>query len=169
MPKFLFLSATNNNNLKLAQQLAEIALSQNIDTEIVALEPFRLPLYSPEMEAEMGKVPDIVCDLVNKIKEADALIFLAPEYNGSIPPVVTNTICWISRTEDDWRSAFNGKPMVVGTHSGGAGFKVLENMRSMLNHLGALVIARTFATNYQKAQNPDSARAIFYQLKKLCS
>jgi len=163
MAEFLFLTATNGNNLKLAELLAPIASETGAGTKIVSLTDLDLPLYTPEFEKSSG-CPQAAIDLVADLSSADALVLLAPEYNGSIPPVATNAIAWMSRAGDDWRSAFNGKFAVVGTHSGGGGFKVIEAMRSQLNHLGMIVIARSFTTNFQKEQNPDSARAIFQQL-----
>lgn len=166
MAKFLFLTATNGNNLKLAQMLSEIAEDIGAETDIVQLGNLNLPLYTPESD-KAGPPPKAAVELVNELQEADAFILLAPEYNGSIPPVVVNAVAWMSRATDDWRAAFNGKFAVVGTHSGGGGHKVVEAMRSQLNHLGTIVLARTFTTNFKKPQNPDSARAIFSQLLDL--
>lgn len=163
MAEFLILTATNGNNLKLAELLAPIAREVGADAKILSLADLDLPLYTPENEKSHG-CPQVAVDLVEKLTSADAIVLLAPEYNGSIPPVVTNAIAWMSRAGEDWRAAFNGKFAVVGTHSGGGGHKVVEAMRSQLNHLGMIVLARTFTTNFQKQQNPDSARAIFEQL-----
>jgi chromate reductase len=100
--------------------------------------------------------------------EARSLVFCAPEYNGSMPPIVNNAIAWVSRSgSEDWRAAFNGKPAVVATHSGGGGLKVTQAMRAQLEHLGAIVLPRPIITNYQKVFNQDSAVAILTQLKKL--
>ncbi len=165
MTKLLFISATNGNNLKLANLLIELAKEGGAETELVQLEDLDLPLFTPSQN-EKG-VPEIAAKLTQKVINSDALILLSPEYNGSIPPVVTNAIAWMSTTGDDFREAFNGKFAVVGTHSGGGGFKVIEAQRSMLNHLGMIVLARTFTTNYSKEQNLDSAKAIFSQLNEL--
>lgn len=166
MPHFLFISATNGKNLQLAEMLSELANEVGADTEIVQLEDLNIPLFTPTNKETLG-VPEIANELSQKFISSDALIFLAPEYNGSIPPVLTNAIAWMSVAGDDFRNAFNGKLAVVGTHSGGAGFKVIEAMRAQLNHLGTLVLARTFTTSFSKKQDPESAKAIFEQLMKL--
>ena len=168
MPHFLFLSATNGSNLQLAELLAGFAEEVGADTEILRMEDMNMPLFT-QAEKEANGVPASANELTSKFIESDALILLAPEYNGSIPPVVTNAIAWMSVTGDDFRTAFNGRFAVVGTHSGGGGFKVIEAMRSQLNHLGMIVIARTFQTSFSKKQEPDSARAIFKQLIDLTS
>ncbi|MCZ6673529.1 MAG: NAD(P)H-dependent oxidoreductase [Verrucomicrobia bacterium] len=166
MPHFLFISATNGSNLQLTELLTEFAEELGATTEIVKLEDLDMPLYTPS-EKEASGVPEVANDLTQQFIKADALILLAPEYNGSIPPVVTNAIAWMSVAGDDFRAAFNGRFAVVGTHSGGGGFKVVEALRSQLNHLGMIVLARTFTTSFSKQQNPDSARAIFKQLVEL--
>ena len=168
MPHFLFLSATNGSNLQLAEMLTEFAEEAGASTEIVRLEDLGMPLFTPG-EKESSGVPEAATTLTQQFLNADAVILLAPEYNGSIPPVVTSAIAWMSVAGDDFRAAFNGRFAVVGTHSGGGGFKVLEAMRSQLNHLGMLVLARTFQTSFSKQQNPDSAKAVFNQLVELTS
>ncbi|MCB1120373.1 MAG: NAD(P)H-dependent oxidoreductase [Verrucomicrobiae bacterium] len=168
MPHFLIMTATNGSNLQLAELLSGYAEEVGAETEILRLEDLSLPLFTPANKKARG-VPDAAEALNKKLLETDALILLAPEYNGSIPPVVTNTIAWMSVAGDDFRAAFNGRFAVLGTHSGGSGFRVIEAMRSQLNHLGMIVLARTFQTSFSKQQNPDSARAIFKQLVELTS
>jgi len=162
MPSILIISATTGSNLKLAEELSPIAEATGASTEIVRLPDLALPLYTPET-GESG-IPEAAKSLTAKLDAADALVLLAPEYNGSIPPIVSNTFAWMSLIGDDFRKAFNGKLAVIGTHSGGAGIKITEALRSQLSHLGMIVLARTFTTNYEKSQNPESAKAIFEQL-----
>lgn len=168
MPHFLFISATNGSNLQLAELLTGFAEEESASTEIICLEDLDLPLFTPSNKDANG-VSEATLKLTQKLIDADALILLSPEYNGSIPPVVTNAIAWMSVAGEGFREAFNGRFAVVGTHSGGGGFKVVEAMRSQLNHLGMIVLARTFQTSFSKQQNPDSARAVFKQLVALTS
>ncbi len=168
MSHILFLSATNGSNLQLAELLTGFAEEAGATTEMVQLEELNMPLFTPT-EKETNGVPAAASTLTQQFLKADAIVLLAPEYNGSIPPVVTNAIAWMSVAGDNFRAAFNGRFAVVGTHSGGGGFKVLEALRSQLNHLGMIVLARTFQTSFNKQQNPDSAKAIFQQLVELTS
>lgn len=162
----LIISATKGNNLKLANELYETAQSLSMNSKVISLEDFDLPLYSPSRE---GKgIPDDSLKLTKLFVEASALIFIAPEYNGSLPPILNNAISWVSRSgSEDWRNAFNGKPSVVATHSGGGGLKVTQAMRAQLEHLGSVVLPRPIITNFQKPLNPESASDIFSQLKKM--
>ena len=57
-------------------------------------------------------------DLKRKVREADAIIFVTPEYNYSISGVLKNAIDWASRPYGD--SAWDGKPAAIMGASGGA-------------------------------------------------
>jgi chromate reductase, NAD(P)H dehydrogenase (quinone) len=55
--------------------------------------------------------PAKVTELKRKIREADAILFVTPEYNYSVPGVLKNAIDWASRPYGD--SAWNGKPVAI--------------------------------------------------------
>lgn len=57
------------------------------------------------------KPPTRVVELKRKIREADAILFVTPEYNYSVPGVLKNAIDWASRPYGD--SAWNGKPAAI--------------------------------------------------------
>lgn len=160
------ISATSGNNLKLAQALESVTKELGGEAEVINLEDLNLPLYTPG-EQKNG-TPENVAQITEKLTSSKGTIWLAPEYNGSIPPIVTNAIAWVSTTGgEDWRNAFNYRFAVVGTHSGGGGAKLVGAMRQQLEHLGTTVLARSVVTNYQKELNPDSAKAIVGQLLEL--
>lgn len=162
----LIISATRNNNQKLASSLEKTAKELGMETKVICLEDYDLPVYTPTIES--NGIPQAALTLTEVFSEAKSLVFCAPEYNGSIPPIVNNAIAWISRSgNEDWRAAFNGKPAVVATHSGGGGLKVTQAMRAQLEHLGAVVLPRPVVTNFSKELNPDSAVAIMGQLNVL--
>ncbi|HKU77457.1 MAG TPA: NAD(P)H-dependent oxidoreductase [Pyrinomonadaceae bacterium] len=62
--------------------------------------------------------PDKVVELKRRIREADAILFVTPEYNYSVPGVLKNAIDWASRPYGD--SAWNGKPAAIMGASIGA-------------------------------------------------
>jgi len=68
-----------------------------------------LPLYNGDVEAASG-VPEAVQTLAQQIKDADAVVISAPEYNKGISGVLKNALDWISRVEG---AAFKDKPTVV--------------------------------------------------------
>ncbi|MBF0197483.1 MAG: NAD(P)H-dependent oxidoreductase [Planctomycetes bacterium] len=160
-------SASTGKNLELALKLQSLLQEKDVQVELVNLVELDLPLYTSEREI-LG-MPSSAVSLAEMFSQATDFIFVAPEYNGSLPPVLNNAIAWVSRSGgEDWRAAFSGKIAAVATHSGG-GNKVLSAMRSQLEHLGVTVLARQIHTHYQKELNPDSARAVIDQLQALRS
>jgi chromate reductase, NAD(P)H dehydrogenase (quinone) len=64
--------------------------------------------------------PPQVVELKRRIREADALLFVTPEYNYSVPGVLKNAIDWASRPYGD--SAWSGKPAaIMGASPGNIG------------------------------------------------
>jgi chromate reductase, NAD(P)H dehydrogenase (quinone) len=55
--------------------------------------------------------PPKVVELKQLVREADAILFVTPEYNYSIPGVLKNAIDWASRPYGD--SAWAGKPAAI--------------------------------------------------------
>jgi chromate reductase len=55
--------------------------------------------------------PATVMELKKRIREADAVLIVTPEYNYSVPGVLKNAIDWASRPYGD--SAWNGKPAAI--------------------------------------------------------
>jgi chromate reductase len=62
--------------------------------------------------------PAAVTDMKAKIRAADAILIVTPEYNYSMPGVLKNAIDWASRPYGD--SAWKGKPVAVMGASVGA-------------------------------------------------
>ena len=168
MKKILIVSATNNSNFTLSKKLEKISSKLGADVKTISLESFSLPLYVNDMEIDVKKQNK---DTVNKLSkyfiETDGIIICAPEYNGSIPPIIVNAIAWISVTTDNWRDGFNNKIAFICTSSGGPGIKFLSSMRLQLEHLGSIVLSRTISVNKSNPLNEDSAQKILNQFIKL--
>lgn len=92
-------------NLQLLKEFRNV-LNQPESLEIITLHD--VPFYNEDVEA-VG-FPSSIVRLSAKIKEADAVIFAAPEYNYSIPGVLKNGIDWISRHPD---KPFAGKKAAI--------------------------------------------------------
>jgi len=76
-----------------------------------------IPLYNEDVRA-LGFPPPVE-RLRTQIAAADALLFVTPEYNYSIPGVLKNAIDWASRPPDQ---PFAGKPVaMMGAGAGMAG------------------------------------------------
>ena len=76
--------------------------------------------------------PAKVAELKQKVRDADAILFVTPEYNYSIPGVLKNAIDWASRPYGD--SAWNAKPAaIMGASVGGiATARAQYHLRQMM-------------------------------------
>jgi chromate reductase len=73
-----------------------------------------IPIFNNDLVENM---PVIVREFKSKIKAADAILIVTPEYNYSIPGVLKNAIDWASRPMKE--NAFNGKPVAMMSASTG--------------------------------------------------
>jgi chromate reductase len=99
-----------------------------------------LPLYNQDLDVRDG-VPEPVRRLRTAISEADGLLFVSPEYNGSIPGVVKNAIDWASRPMAN--SALTGKCVATMTATPGRGLgrNGLTDLGRVLHDCHAYVIS----------------------------
>src|ERR671917_645529 len=86
--------------------------------EGVTIETFDLDGLPGFSEDDEQNPPAKVVELKRRIREADAVLFVTPEYNYSIPGVLKNAIDWASRPYGD--SAWSGKPAAIMGASVGA-------------------------------------------------
>ena len=77
----------------------------------VTLETFELDGLPGFNEDEEQNPPPKVVDLKRRVRAADAILFVTPEYNYSVPGVLKNAIDWASRPYGD--SAWTGKAAAV--------------------------------------------------------
>ena len=167
MSDVLIFAASDNNNLKLSKAVGEIAKSKGYSSEVIDLSTLGLPLYT-NATAKENDTPKAVLDIIAKMAATKAMAIFTPEYNGGLPPVLTNFIAWISRSDDkNWRQSFNGKKFIIGTHSGSGGLHALMALRTQLSYLGGVVMGRQIHTHFKKELNPSSVEAIFDQINAL--
>ncbi len=99
----------NRGALRAAKELAP----EGMEVEIFDIAG--LPGFNQDQEADP---PEQAAELKRKIREADAVVLVTPEYNYSISGVLKNAIDWASRPYGD--SAWEGKPAAIMGASGGA-------------------------------------------------
>ena len=81
------------------------------------LEVFDLDGIPPFNEDLLSSPPEKVKEFKRRIRAADAILIVSPEYNYSIPGVLKNAIDWASRPYGD--NSFEGKPVAVMSASTG--------------------------------------------------
>jgi chromate reductase len=118
--------ATASINRLLAKALVRLAPSELQMTEISFKD---LPLYSYDYDANY---PAVATKFKDAITASDAVLFVTPEYNRSIPGALKNAIDWASRPYG--KNAFTQKPSgVIGTSPGKIGTAVgQQHLRSIL-------------------------------------
>ena len=99
-------------NRKMARAMIALA-PQPLQMEIVEIG--QLPHYNQDSEAEP---PQVVVDFRQRIATVDAVLFVTPEYNRSVPGVLKNAIDVGSRPSG--KSVWDGKPAAVVSVSPGA-------------------------------------------------
>ncbi|MGE3163461.1 MAG: NADPH-dependent FMN reductase [Planctomycetota bacterium] len=119
--------------------------------EWLDLADFPAPLYHGDLEHEAG-LPATIVDLQQRLAASDGLLVVSPEYNGSVTPLLKNTLDWCSRPNptDKARSGvavFGGRAAAVMASSPGplGGIRVLFHVRDILGYLGMLVIPQQLA------------------------
>jgi chromate reductase len=116
-------------NRKLANALVEMA-GPALKLEIVEIG--QLPLFNQDMEANQ---PQANLDFKARVESFQAVLFLTPEYNRSVPGVLKNALDNASRPYG--QSAWAGKPAgVLGASIGAVGTAVSQlHLRTILAYL----------------------------------
>jgi len=122
----------NKALLRAAVQLApKSAVIETFDLE-------GIPPFNQDLETQL---PEKVKDFKAKIRAADAILIVTPEYNYSIPGVLKNAIDWASRPYPD--NAFDGKPVAVM----GASTSMLGTARAQYHLRQCFVFLNMHPTN----------------------
>jgi chromate reductase len=123
----------NTATLRAAQELAPSGMTIEL-CDIAAI-----PLYNEDVREQGFPVP--VAELRARIKAADGLLLVSPEYNYSIPGVLKNAIDWASRPPEQ---PFDGKPIGIMGASAGAlgGGRAQYHLRQCFVFLNGLVMNR---------------------------
>ena len=137
----------NRAALRAAQQLAPE------DAVIDIFELDGIPVFSEDDERQP---PVKIVELKKRIREADAILFVTPEYNYSIPGGLKNAIDWASRPYGD--NAWNGKPVaVMGASVGTLGTaRAQYHLRQVFVFLNMLAINQPEVMIANAGQNFDA-------------
>ena len=123
----------NRMALRVAVELAPAGMT--IETfDIAPIEPYN-------EDVKQRGFPPPVQEFREKIRAADALLIVTPEYNHSIPGVLKNAIDWASRPPEQ---PFNHKPIaIMGASPGKLGtVRAQGHLRACFVFLNALVMTQ---------------------------
>jgi chromate reductase len=121
---------TNSNSLNLAHAIAAEA-PKGLEFDIVPIGD--LPFYNQDLDP--ASAPAAWTAFRTRVKTADAVLFITPEYNRSVPAVLKNAVDVGSRPYG--QSAWAGKPAAVVSSSIGpiSGFGANHHLRQSLAFL----------------------------------
>lgn len=131
-------------NRALGELAAASLEAQGANVTCIDLAAFDLPLYSAALEA--GAFPPDALKLKAHFAAQHGLLFVSPEYNGSLSPLLKNAIDWASRPTGDESlvalSAYRGKVAAImsASISPFGGLRGLMHLRQILSTIQMLVI-----------------------------
>jgi NAD(P)H-dependent FMN reductase len=179
MPKILAFSGSirrDSWNRKLIQAAVDATRAAGGDVTLIDLADYPLPIYNGDLEDKDG-LPDNALRLKALFKEHDALLISSPEYNSSVPPLLKNTIDWVTR---EWQGEsglvpYQNKVAAIMSASPGSlgGMRMLPHLRQILNTLGVLVLPGQFALAHADTafdaengalQSPERLHALVLEL-----
>ena len=152
---------TASFNTRLLQAAVAGARAAGAEVDVIDLAAFPAPIVNQDLEAAEG-VPESIRALRARLAPAQGWLLACPEYNGSITPLLKNTLDWCSRPlpDDSPYAATRGRVVGLLSASGGAlgGLRGLRHVREIMTNLQALVLPEQFALGAaHKAFEGDSA------------
>ena len=90
---------------------AALRAATSLVPDAATLEVFELDGIPSFNQDDEGALPGRVVELKRSVRAADAVLFVTPEYNYSVPGVLKNAIDWASRPYGD--NAWSGKPTAI--------------------------------------------------------
>lgn len=157
----------NSINKKLATYAA--SLFENAEVETLDLNNFQMPLFSVDIEKEIGQHP-LAKAFLEKMASADILVVSLAENNGNYSAAFKNIFDWCSRIG---AKVFQDKPMLLMATSPGArgGATVLEIAKNAFPRYGASIKATfslpSFNDNFDVEKGKISNVELDNQLKEI--
>jgi chromate reductase, NAD(P)H dehydrogenase (quinone) len=143
---------TGSLNAKLAAAAAYQFAQAGAEVTRISLADFPLPIYDGDLQTKSG-VPKNAVNLKRMIGVHHGVLIVTPEYNASVPPLVKNTIDWVTRVHDANESrgqVFHGRPFAIAAASQSrlGGSRSLAALRLILSSCQALVIPNQLALSF---------------------
>ncbi|MCA6107516.1 NADPH-dependent FMN reductase [Bradyrhizobium cenepequi] len=146
-------------NAKLAAVAAHEIAQAGAEVSRISLADFPLPIYDGDLQAKSG-VPKNAVNLKRMIGAHHGVLIVTPEYNSSVPPLVKNTIDWVSRVQDPHElrgQVFRDRVFAIAAASGGrlGGSRALAALRLILSACQATVIPNQLALSFAEHAYDD--------------
>jgi chromate reductase, NAD(P)H dehydrogenase (quinone) len=153
---------TGSLNARLAAVAAYEFAAAGVEVTRLSLGDFPLPIYDGDLQTKSG-VPKHAIYLKRMIGAHHGVLFVTPEYNASVPPLVKNTIDWVTRVQDPNETrgqVFRERAFAIAAASesrlGGA--RSLAALRLILSACHATVIPNQLALSFASEAYDDMDR-----------
>lgn len=163
----------STSSTSINQKLARFAAKQfDGNIEILNLCDYQFPLYSADIEKEIG-LPEKATELLEKFQSADLIIISLAEHNGAYTAAFKNTFDWVTRVN---AKCFAGKKLFLMATSPGArgGKSVLEIAAARFPFHGGEVITTfslpAFNDNFSETEgitNTKLAKEFALEIEKI--
>jgi chromate reductase len=151
MPKPITILGIAGSLRKGSYNRAALRAAQQLVPKDAVIEIFDLDGIPPFNQDDEGNPPERVSLFKSRIRAADAILFVTPEYNYSIPGVLKNAIDWASRPYGD--NAWDGKPAAVMGASPGS----LGTARAQYHLRQTFVFLNVYALNQPEVMIANAA------------
>ena len=153
---------TGSLNARLAAAAACEFAELGAEVTRISLADFPLPIYDGDLQTKSG-VPKNAVNLKRMIGAHHGVLIVTPEYNSSVPPLVKNTIDWVSRVQDANEirgQVFRETAFAIAAASEGrlGGTRSLAALRLILSACHATVIPNQLALSFASEAYDDMDR-----------
>jgi chromate reductase, NAD(P)H dehydrogenase (quinone) len=153
---------TGSHNARLAAAAAYEFAQAGVEVTRISLGDFPLPIYDGDLQTKSG-VPKNAVNLKRMIGAHHGVLFVTPEYNSSVPPLVKNTIDWVTRVQDAQESrgqVFRERVFAIAAASESrlGGSRCLAALRQILSACHAPVIPNQLALSFAGEAYDDMDR-----------
>jgi chromate reductase len=153
---------SGSHNARLAAAAAYQFAQAGAEVTRISLSDFPLPIYDGDLQTKSG-VPKHAINLKRMMSAHHGVLIVTPEYNSSVPPLVKNTIDWVSRVQDTHETryqVFRERPFAIAAASESrlGGTRCLAALRLILSACQATVIPNQLALSFAGEAYDDMDR-----------
>ncbi len=118
-------------NAKLGEAIRLKLIELGAEADLISLANYPMSIFNQDDEAENG-VLESAKELASHITDYQGVVLINPEYNGSLTPLLKNTLDWLSR--DVGEKVYQNRIFALAACSPGAlgGIRGLSHLRDIL-------------------------------------
>jgi chromate reductase len=151
-----------SHNARLAAAACHEFAQAGAEVTRISLSDFPLPIYDGDLQSKSG-VPKHAVNLKRMISAHHGVLMVTPEYNSSVPPLLKNTIDWVTRVQDPHETrgeVFRHRAFAIASASENrlGGTRALAALRLILTACHALVVPNQIALSFASEAYDDMDR-----------